>query len=69
MPGTTTPTLRNIVRATTYAQRCCIQHLWAHLRRDFLQCAAAEVRLAGWTGSWLGRIATIYRLNFRLECR
>ena len=36
---------------------------WAHLRRDFLQCAAAEVRLAGWTETWLGRIATIYRLN------
>ena len=36
---------------------------WAHLRRDFLQCAAAEVGLAGWTERWLGRIAGIYRLN------
>ena len=36
---------------------------WAHLRRDFLQCAAAQVRLAGWSESWLGRTAAIYRLN------
>ena len=40
-----------------------MQHLWAHLRRDFLQCAAAEVGLADWTERWLGRIAGIYRLN------
>ena len=36
---------------------------WAHLRRDFLQCAAGQVRLAGWCEAWLGRIAAIYRLN------
>lgn len=36
---------------------------WAHLRRDFLQCAAAEVSLASWTETWLERIAGIYRLN------
>jgi len=36
---------------------------WAHLRRDFLQCAAAEVSLAPWTETWLERIAGIYRLN------
>ena len=36
---------------------------WAHLRRDFLQCAAAEVELADWTETWLERISGIYRLN------
>ena len=36
---------------------------WAHLRRDFLQCAAAQVRLASWCEAWLGRIAAIYQLN------
>ena len=36
---------------------------WAHLRRDFIQCAAAQVRLADWWEAWLGRIAAIYRLN------
>ena len=36
---------------------------WAHLRRDFLHCAAGQVRLAPWCEAWLGRIAAIYRLN------
>ena len=42
---------------------------WAHLRRDFIQCAAAQVRLTGWCEAWLARIAAIYRLNeARLDC-
>ena len=27
---------------------CCIPHIWAHMRRDFIQCAAAQVNLTGW---------------------
>ena len=42
---------------------------WAHMRRDFIQCAAAQVRLAGWCEVWLERIAALYRLNeARLDC-
>ena len=42
---------------------------WAHMRRDFIQCAAAQVRLTGWCEAWLARIAAIYRLNeARLAC-
>ena len=36
---------------------------WAHMRRDFIECAAAQVRLTGWCEAWLARIAAIYRLN------
>ena len=42
---------------------CCIPHIWAHMRRDFIQCAAAQVNLTGWCQAWLGRSAAIYRLN------
>ena len=28
--------LRNINQAATYAQRCCMQHLWAHKMRNIL---------------------------------
>ena len=42
---------------------------WAHMRRDFIHCAAAQVRLTGWCEAWLARIAAIYRLNeARLAC-
>ena len=40
-----------------------LQFCWAHVRRDFIQCAAGQADLAGWCGAWLGRIAAIYRLN------
>ena len=43
--------------------RVTLAFCWAHLRRDFLQCAAGQVRLAPWCEAWLGRIAAIYRLN------
>ena len=36
---------------------------WAHQRRDFVECAAAQENLAGWCKAWPGRIAAIYRLN------
>ena len=29
--------LRNINRAATYLQRCCMQHLWSHARREFVK--------------------------------
>ena len=46
-----------------------LQFCWAHMRRDFIQCAAGQVDLAGWCGAWLERIAAIYRLNeARLVC-
>ena len=35
MPSTPAAALRNIIMTATYAQRCCIQHLWAHGRRGF----------------------------------
>ena len=41
---------------------------WAHMRRDFIECAAGQVRLTDWCREWIGRIASIYRLNdARLE--
>ncbi len=63
MSSAAMPALRNIIRAATYAQICGTQHIWAHMRRDFIQCAAAQVDLTGWCQAWLGQIAAIYRLN------
>lgn len=40
-----------------------LQFCWAHMRRDFIQCAAGQADLAGWCAAWLERIAAIYRLN------
>ena len=38
------------------------------MRRDFVECAAGQVRLTGWCQGWIERIASIYRLNgARLE--
>ena len=36
---------------------------WAHQRRDFIHCAAGEVRLTPWCERWIERIALLYRLN------
>ena len=36
---------------------------WAHQRRDFIKCAAGQVRLTAWRRAWLERSALIYRLN------
>ena len=43
--------------------RVILQYCWSHQRRDFIQCAAGQVDLAGWCEAWLERIAAIYRLN------
>ena len=40
-----------------------MQHLWAHVRRDFIDCAASQPRLEQWCQGWIGRIAEVYRLN------
>ena len=63
MSSAAMPALGNIIRAATYAQRCCMQHIWSHMRRDFIDCAAGQVRLTRWCRRWIGRIASIYRLN------
>ena len=45
-----------------------MQHLWAHQRRSFIDCAAGHVRLRRWCQRWIERIAGIYRMNdARLE--
>ena len=41
---------------------------WSHARRDFIDCAAGQVRLTQWCQGWIERIAEIFRLNdTRLE--
>ena len=41
---------------------------WSHVRRDFIECAAGQVKLTRWCQGWIERIAEIYRLNeARLE--
>ena len=57
------PPLRNIITTATYLQRCCMQHLWVHQRRDFIECAAGHTKLRQWCEGWIERIASIYRLN------
>ena len=36
---------------------------WSHVRRDFIEGAAGQVKLTHWCRGWIGRIAEIYRLN------
>ena len=43
--------------------RVILAWCWAHQRRDVIDCAAGQVELADWCQAWLGRIASIYRLN------
>ena len=46
-----------------------LQFCWAHMRRDFIPCAAGQAGLAGWCAAWLERIAALCRLNAaRLVC-
>ena len=41
---------------------------WSHVRRDFIECAAGQVKLTQWCQGWIERIAEIFRLNeARLE--
>ena len=48
---------------------CPLAHsVWAHVRGDFIKCAAGNEALADWERRWTGRIARLYRLNgARLE--
>ena len=36
---------------------------WAHVRRDFIECAAGQASLTEWCRQWVERIAAVYRLN------
>ena len=49
--------------ARLLGDRITLSFCWAHMRRDFIGCAAGQVRLTGWCREWLGRIATLYRLH------
>ena len=42
MSSAAMPALRNVIRAATYAQICCIPHFWAHCRRGFEQARDGE---------------------------
>ena len=62
--------LRNIFLAATYTQICCVQHIWAHVRRDFIAVANERDDQLPWAEQWLADVATLYRLNKeRLEVR
>ncbi len=36
---------------------------WAHMRRDFIKCAAGDEQLEQWREQWIKRIAEMYELN------
>ncbi len=36
---------------------------WAHVRRDFIKCAAGDEQLEQWNEQWIERIAEMYKLN------
>ncbi len=36
---------------------------WAHVRRDFIKCAAGDEQLEQWNEQWIKRIAKMYELN------
>ena len=73
--GTMCPTVLVCDRYSAYKKlarllggRVTLSFCWAHMRRDFIRCAAGHVHLDGWCREWLGRIATVYRLHkARLE--
>ena len=43
--------------------RMTLAYCWSHQRRDFIECAAGQVKLTPWCQAWIERIAEIYRLN------
>ena len=43
--------------------KAILANCWSHQRRDFIEAAAGQPRLEKWCEGWIGRIATIYRLN------
>ena len=49
--------------ARLHEGRLTLAWCWSHMRRDFIDCAAGQVRLTRWCRRWIGRIASIYRLN------
>ncbi len=68
--GATCPTVLVCDRYSGYKKlarllggRVTLSFCWAHMRRDFIRCAAGHVDLTGWCREWLGRIATVYRLH------
>ena len=63
MSGAAMLPLRNIIACATYLPICCMQHIWAHQRRDFIAAAAGQAHLTDWCRAWLQRVAAIYRLN------
>ena len=36
---------------------------WIHQRRDFIECAAGQTKLRQWCEGWVGRFASVCRLN------
>ena len=36
---------------------------WVHQRRDFIECAAGQVKLRQWCEGWIERFASVVRLN------
>ena len=56
--------LRNINRAATYAQRCCMQHLWVHARRNFWEHKDNHPAMAE---EALALIGAIYRIEKEIE--
>ena len=49
--------------ARLLGDRITLSFCWAHVRRDFIRCAAGRAGLAGWRREWLDRIAAVYRLH------
>ena len=49
--------------ARDLAGRVMLCRCWAHIRRDYIKCAAGRDTLEPWRDQWLGRIGGIYQLN------
>ncbi len=52
---------RRLVRLL--GDKMILSFCWSHARRDFIDCAAGQVRLTHWCQGWIERIAEIFRLN------
>ena len=62
--GTKLP-LRNIIVCATYAQRCCMQHLWAHARRKL--CEIHDSHRSEIAAQGLHRIAAMYAIEKQIR--
>ena len=62
-PGTSILIRRNIILAATYTQICCMQHIWVHVRRDFLKPAAGDEAFEAWRQQWIKRFAELFHVN------